>query len=213
MLIPFKQVIENYNIVPNGVIHVGASTGQEAQDYVDNGVKKMIWIEADESLMDKLSAHLSTISDTSVVINACVSDVDGNEVFFKIANNEGQSSSILNFEYHKVAHKEVFFVDSVPMTTFTLNTLLKEMEDIKDYNILNADIQGAELLMLKGATEILPNIDCLYLEVNEKELYKGCGLIHEIDDFVKQFGFQRVQTEWCGDFGWGDAVYIKNKTV
>ena len=209
MLIPFKKIIDKYGITPNGVIHVGGHWGEEANDYEENGVKKTIWIEADEESVNKMAENLSYVNETSLIINACVSDEDDKEITFNISNNEGQSSSILDLEYHKIAHEEVHYVSSVNMITKTLNTLLRDYEDIKDYTFLNADIQGAELLMLKGATEIIPNLECIYLEVNEKELYKGCGLVGEIDDFLKPFGFTRVETEWCGNFGWGDAIYLK----
>jgi hypothetical protein len=111
-------------------------------------------------------------------------------------------------EYHKIAHSEVHYVEKIAIKTKTLNTIFKDFK-LDGFTFLNADIQGAELLMLKGATEILPKLDYLYLEVNKKELYKGCAMIEEIDSFVAQYGFERVQTEWCGDFGWGDALYIK----
>lgn len=209
MLIPFIKIVEKYNIRPKGIIHVGGHWGEEARDYEECDVEKTIWIEADESAVQIMAEHLEEMNFMSTIINTCVGDVDGKEVTFNISNNDGQSSSILDLEYHKIAHQEVHYVDSVNMVTNTLNTLLKEYEDIKDYTFLNADIQGAELLMLKGATEIIPNLDCIYLEVNEKELYKGCGLVGEIDEFLKPFGFTRVETEWCGNFGWGDAVYLR----
>lgn len=210
MLIPFREVLETYNIKTKGVIHVGANFGQEAKDYYDNGVEDVIWIEANPKSMETLYSHLSQFPKQNplLVLNKCVSEKDGDEVTFNISNNEGQSSSFLDLEYHKIAHQEVFYTESITLTTTTLNTLFKDF-DLKGYKFLNADIQGAELLMLKGATNILPKLECLYLEVNEKELYKGCGLIGDIDDFVSQYGFKRVRTEWCGNFGWGDAVYIK----
>jgi FkbM family methyltransferase len=212
MLIPFSEVLETYNIKTKGVIHVGANFGQEAKDYYDNGVEDVVWIEANPKSMETLYSHLSQFPKQNplLVLNKCVSEKDGDEVTFNISNNEGQSSSFLDLEYHKIAHQEVFYTESITLTTTTLNTLFKDFE-LTDYKFLNADIQGAELLMLKGATEILPKLDCLYLEVNEKELYKGCGLIGDIDDFVSKYGFKRARTEWCGNFGWGDAVYIKNK--
>jgi FkbM family methyltransferase len=211
MLIPFSEVKRKYNINPTGVIHVGGHWGEEAKDYYDNGVTNTIWIEANPQSMERLIETVSAYPNFNpfLVLNACVSDVDGQEVVFNISNNEGQSSSFLDLEYHKIAHQEVSYIDSIRLKTTTLNTLFKDFKEIKDFTFLNADIQGAELLMLKGATEILPNIECLYLEVNEKELYKGCGLINEIDDFVSKYGFTRVETSWAGNFGWGDAVYLK----
>jgi hypothetical protein len=80
--------------------------------------------------------------------------------------------------------------------------------DFSNYNMLNMDIQGAELLALKGATNLLKTMDYLYLEVNTAHLYKECALINEIDEFVKKFGFMRVSTKMT-EFEWGDAFYIK----
>jgi hypothetical protein len=75
-------------------------------------------------------------------------------------------------------------------------------------NFWNFDIQGAELLALKGATDWLPYADALYLEVNEKELYKKCGLIGDIDAFLKPYHFKRVITD-ITPYGWGDALYVR----
>jgi FkbM family methyltransferase len=211
MLITLREIREKYGIAPKGIVHIGANYGQEAKDYNDNGVEDVIWIEANPKSMDILISNLMAFPNFNplYVLNACVSDKDDQDVQFHISNNEGQSSSILDLEYHKIAHQEVFYTETINLKTKTLNTLFKEF-DLSNFTFLNADIQGAELLMLKGATEVLKHFNCLYLEVNEKELYKGCGLIAEIDEFLKPFGFNRIQTEWCGDFGWGDAIYLKN---
>lgn len=79
---------------------------------------------------------------------------------------------------------------------------------LKKYNFWNFDIQGAELLALKGADKYIKNVDAIYLEVNEKELYKNCGLIHEIDAFLSNYGFTREIT-FMTPHGWGDALYVK----
>ncbi len=81
---------------------------------------------------------------------------------------------------------------------------------MKSLNFWNFDIQGAELMALKGAAESLQHVDALYLEVNEKELYVGCGLIDEIDAFLQVRQFKRVITEMTVH-GWGDALYVKEK--
>jgi FkbM family methyltransferase len=210
MLIKFKEIVEKYGIKPKGVIHVGGHYAEEAKDYIESGVVKSIWVEADPNHIDTMQQNIESAGfEDYSIYNECVSDKDGEKVRFNLSNNEGQSSSILDLEHHKIAHPEVQYVDFYDFETLTMDTMLKDVADIKDYTFLNADIQGAELLMLKGGTKILPNLECLYLEVNSKELYKGCGLVEEIDEFVKKYGFERVQTEWCGDFGWGDAIYIK----
>lgn len=79
--------------------------------------------------------------------------------------------------------------------------------DASKYNFWNFDIQGAELMALKGATQSIKYAKAIYLEVNEKELYKNCGLITEIDTFLLQYKFKRVLTN-ITIHGWGDALYI-----
>lgn len=78
------------------------------------------------------------------------------------------------------------------------------------YDFVNIDIQGAELMFLEGATMILPYVKCISVEVNYKELYRGCPLVSDIDSFLRRFNFLRVQTKWYGDTGCG-ILFISRK--
>ena len=49
--------------------------------------------------------------------------------------------------------------------------------------IWDFDIKGAELMALKFTTNYIHHAKAIYLKVNEAELYKGCGLIKDIDNF------------------------------
>jgi hypothetical protein len=64
-------------------------------------------------------------------------------------------------------------------------------------------------MALKGATQSIQYAKAIYLEVNEKELYKGCAIISEVDDFLGKNGFLRVATFREPFVGWGDALYIR----
>lgn len=210
MLISYEIIAKHCKSL-TGVIHIGGHWAEEANIYYTNGISKSVWIEADPSSFEVMKRNLQSYSDV-ICLNYCVSDQDDKEVIFNVSNNEGQSSSILELEYHKQAHPEVRYLSNISLTTKTVNSIVIDNKiDINSYNMLVADIQGAELLMLKGATDIIPFMEAIYLEVNKKELYKGCGLVEEIDEFLAQFAFFRVETEWCGDFGWGDALYVKHK--
>ena len=57
--------------------------------------------------------------------------------------------------------------------------------------------------------EYLNKVDYIYTEVNSDYVYKDCGLITEIDEYLKRFNFERVETEWAGECRWGDAFYIR----
>lgn len=137
--------------------------------------------------------------------NAIVSDVI-EKVKFNISNN-GQSSSMLEFGLHSIFHPYVHYINYFEAETQLLKNIICKY-DI-DYNFINLDIQGSELKALKGMEEYLYKVDYIYTEVNSDYVYKNCALISEIDDYLKKFGFERVETEWCGDNKWGDAFYIR----
>lgn len=209
MLIPFKTLKEKYGINPTGVLHIGASTGQELPDYYSNGIQRSVWIEADENTFIDLSINCLKYNNAKP-INACISDKDGQLVSFNISNNEGQSSSIFEFGTHAQVHPEVKFVGSRTLRTDRVDNLLtKHKLHIEDYTFLNIDLQGAELLALKGMGELLNKVQYAYIEVNKAELYKGCPLVEEIAEYMIFFGFELKDVVWAGNTNWGDAFFMR----
>jgi FkbM family methyltransferase len=220
MLIDFRQLFPKYGIKPTGVLHVGANVGEEAPVYLELGIKRQIWIEANPDLMRRLSLNLID-NPEAIALNWCVSDKQ-EEVIFHVSNNGSQSSSILELGTHLIAHPEVNYVKEIKMTAlpiwqiflahgysnpYSQPFITKEERDKLDF--LNIDLQGAELKALKGMGDLLHQFKWAYLEVNKEELYKGCALVEDIDFYLSSFGFKRVETKWCGNTGWGDALYIK----
>jgi len=210
MLIPYKKLIEKYSIRPTGVCHIGANTGQEAPDYYSNGVEQTVWFEADPELISPLTTQLQPYSNCAV-FNSCLSDTDGEEVILNIANNGGQSSSILQLDYHKIAHPEVHYTKEVVVKTHRLASIFTMHNlHIEDYPFVNIDIQGAELLALKGFGNLLHKVKYLYVEVNDANLYTGCPLFPELRDYLAEYGFYLREKVMSGNHGWGDAFFTKN---
>lgn len=208
MLIPFSELFAKYKIKPIGAFHCGASSGQEISEYYKNGIKNTVWIEALREVYAKLLINILPYKN-AIAINECVSDVNGKEVMFNVANNEGQSSSLLDFGTHTKEHPTVKFVNRVKMNTIRLDTLIEKYRlDMEKYDFLNIDLQGAELMALKGMGKYLDGFKFLYLECNQRELYVGCPMVEELDKYLKPYGFVRVETKWTGN-GWGDCLMIK----
>ncbi len=209
MLIDIKILTKKYNFTPSGILHVGAHKAEELACYKEIGVSKVAWVEANEELCELMRKNLSAEAD-NVVLNYLVSDVDDAEYDFKITNN-GESSSILELGTHEVKHPQVFVTDVKKLTSKTLSTIFLENElDFSNYDFLNLDIQGAELLALKGLGDNIKNFKYIYTEVNVDYLYKECALMGEIDEYLGGFGFSRADTYILERLGWGDAFYIKN---
>ena len=94
------------------------------------------------------------------------------------------------------------------MKTVRVDTLLKYF-NFENINFLNVDLQGAEHLAIEGMGDLIKNIDYALLEVNNRETYKGCMLIDDLDYFMMKRGFERVETgNWVADT-WTDALYIR----
>lgn len=208
MLIPFKELIQKYGISPTGVLHIGANSGQEVNDYYSNGITKTLWCEADPELISSLIGNLRNYSN-HLIFNDCISDKDGEEITFHIANNGGQSSSMLALGTHAVVHPEVVYTGSRGMRTRTIKTLFTTNKlKIEDYPFVNIDIQGAEMKALIGFKDLLTKVKYLYLEVNDSELYIGTTLFPELNTYLTELGFVLKEKVMSGNHGWGDAFYI-----
>jgi FkbM family methyltransferase len=193
--------IKKYGIIPRGIIHVGMHKAEEYPEYKKCGMDYILFIEANKEL-----AH-SWINndDNCYVVNAAVSD-KVEEVEFHITNN-GQSSSILELKDHSLVYPHIINVETVKMKTTTLDTILQKVAiDTFNWNIMNLDIQGAELKAMMGLTD-WSYIEAVMTEVNYREMYKGCPLISEIDKFLEGKGFKKVEEVDTG-CGWGDALYV-----
>ena len=202
MLISLHELFKKYNIIFKGILHVGAHECEEIKDYsIYIPHNKILWVEA---LEDKVNLCKSRYPNTFIE-NAVVSD-NVEIVKFNRSNN-GQSSSILELGLHKHFHPQVWYTNSYEVETKMLKNIINKY-DI-EYNFLNLDIQGAELKALKGMEEYLNNVDYIYTEVNSDYVYKDCALISEIDEYLSKFGLYRVETQWCENYNWGDAFYIR----
>ena len=209
MLIPFSTIVSKYPIdKTKSILHIGAHNCEERHDYKHEGFgdDKVIWLEGNKDIVTQINITNPEINIHQVL----VSNKDDEEVTFIITNN-GQSSSILELQEHLIEHPSIHEVNRYTTLTTTVDTFLKHIDIVSTkIDFVNIDIQGAELLALKGMINLLKHCRYLYLEVNTKHLYKDCALIDEIDEFLIGFNFQRTET-CMTKHGWGDALYVKNE--
>lgn len=207
MLIDINYLNDKYKMKIRGIMHIGAHNCEEMEKYNKIGVKKenIIWIEANPYIVQRMKQKDKEIR----IIHGLITDKNDDNMLFNVANN-GQSSSIYDFGTHSVNHPEVKYVGKIILKSKRMDRVYKENKIEKNFaNFLNIDIQGAELLALKGMGDLIKEYDYLYLEVNSEEVYKGCGLITEIDIYLEKYNFKRVETKWWGKAGWGDAFYVR----
>jgi FkbM family methyltransferase len=208
MLIKFREIVNKYG-TPKGIIHIGAHLMEERNDYTSHGLYNTIWVEANPKVYSNIE-FLNNEPNNERVFNYAISDEDNKLYEFNITNN-GQSSSILKLDKHKIHHPQIHVSEIINVNSKRMDTLLLENNiNIDNYDFLNIDIQGAELLALKGFGKLLNNIKYIYTEINTNTLYKDCALVSEIDEYLSKYGFIRVETSMT-DFEWGDALYVSER--
>jgi hypothetical protein len=72
-----------------------------------------------------------------------------------------------------------------------LDTIVKERNFPKP-DLIKMDVQGAELDIIKGATETLSTCNDLILELQKVEYNVGAPLRHDVIDYLKGIGFELV---------------------
>jgi len=206
MLIPMRKIVRKHKLRPRGVVHVGAHLAEEREAYEDAGAERVVWVEANPALLPELTARARGRMDTRV-LQALLTDRDGDTCTFHLASN-GQSSSMLEPALHRRYHPKITFTQEVALVSTTFRTLAaREGLDLALYDFLNLDIQGAELLALKGFGDLVRGFRAVYSEVNTGEVYRGCARLEELDAWLAGHGFRRVQTELTR-YEWGDALYL-----
>jgi len=194
-----------------GAIHVGANIGEERFWYKTCGFTKVLWFEPNKDIFPILKKNIKDFPN-QVAFNIGIHD-HLRKAMLHIANNRGQSSSLLDLGLHAQYHPDVKYIGDQEIKLTRLDYFLEDFDYVvADYNFLNVDVQGTELNVLLSMGDLLSNLDYIYLEVNTQEVYKDCALLSEIDDYLSMFSFIRIKIKMTKAY-WGDAFYIKERSL
>jgi FkbM family methyltransferase len=172
-----------------GVIHVGANLGQERATYAQHNLI-VLWIEPIPEIFERLKTGIAEYP-TQKALCGLITDVDDKECAFHVSNYEGVSSSILDFAEHKQLWPDISYERTIQLKGITLSSLLqREGIDAGQYDSLVLDTQGSELLVLKGAANILPGFRFIKCEASDFESYKGCCQLSDLESFLAQHRFR-----------------------
>ena len=189
------ETLDRFGVAPSRVLHVGAHEAEEADLYAQWGAD-VLWVEANPTLADRLKER-----GLNVVCGAAWSSAG--PLTLHLASN-GHSSSVYPMGSHTIRHPDVRTVGTVQVEGFRLDSLPFAPD------MLNLDVQGAELEALKGAVDLIDGVEWIYTEVSSEELYVGQSLVPELDGWLNGYGFVQVAAEWT-DRGWGDALYARQR--
>lgn len=205
--------LEGFLAAAQGIIHIGANRGQEADFYATKGLP-VIWIEPIPEVYKQLQSKIAPFLNQTAIC-ALITDSDDKTYQFKIASNNGASSSIFQFKDHETLYPNIHYTDSMEIRGIKLDTLIeKEKIEISLYDTLIMDTQGSELLVLKGAEKTLQSIRYIKLEVADFESYSDGVTLDEIEDFFKQTDFKKskqIKTDGLRKIGYYYEILFERR--
>jgi FkbM family methyltransferase len=149
------------------------------------------------------------------LVERAVSDVDGKVSFFAIDpertettwpdGNPGASSLLRasgKYPLERYVQREIG-VESTRLDTFL------DLRNVATVDLLWLDIQGAELMALRGAGERLRDVKLVHAEVEFLEIYSGQPLFGEVRRYLRDHGFLFVGFTAYGEFS-ADAVFVNS---
>lgn len=189
----------------DGVIHVGAHLGQEVEDYNNYNLNKILLFEPQQNIFNQLLVNTEGFDNISC-FNFALGSVNEKKIIYKSMENDGKSSSVLQPELHLTVQPDIKFDESEEIEIRRFDSL-----NLEALSLLTIDVQGLELEVIKGFGSKLNSVNYIFTEINTKYLYKNNALVSDIDEYLIEFGFERIYTNLDPFKYYGDALYIQKR--
>lgn len=102
--------------------------------------------------------------------------------------------------------------------TTSLDDFLEIEEEVDEIDILKLDIQGGELMALRGAEKTLRHkkVSLIYIEIMFVPHYEGGALFNELWDFLRDFKYSlfniyNLRMAKNGQLRYGDAIFVSDE--
>lgn len=144
-----------------------------------------------------------------------LSSEDNKEIeFYQNLEHPGGNSYYRENEQLSPMARQIYPEESkVKKITKTLDTLIRE-KSLPIPNLIKMDVQGAEMDILKGATETLKNPECraVILELQHKNYNEGAPSHKQVIEYMESIGFRNEpKGPFCGSIQNVDADYFFTK--
>jgi FkbM family methyltransferase len=183
------------------LLHVGAHLGQEDPLYTKAGIEPC-YVEANPNTFNQLTSKLRGRK----CWNRAAGEKEGRLPFYVYNPDECSSFFKRSVELNSI-YPHVKEVGQIGVRVSTVDSLMKEYG--KPFDIVVIDTQGAELSVLKGATEVLKTAKVVMCELYHEAFYAGSALSWDVDAYMAKHGFTKYWEAAGSSDCWGDAVYIR----
>lgn len=170
------------------ILHIGAGLGEQAETWLDAGVKRIVLVEPNPACGPALR-RLAAANPEVTVVQAALARYDG----------EGRLQ-MFSLPRHNSLRKPAGLIDLLPglrelgdvaVPTLTASSLLAESGDLSGKVAVILDAPGSELEILQGldSAGALERLTRLQMICNEEPLYHGAAGRPALQDLLEQAGF------------------------
>jgi len=170
------------------IFEVGSADGSDTVEFV-NEFGEDLEIHCFEPEPKNISIGVKRIPvRTGKLFRGVLSDIDGFVEFNRSrTDNEADlclSGSILPPKEHLNRWPSIIFDNKIKVKSTTMDHYC-HLNGVSHIDFIWADVQGAELQMVRGGVQILrENVRYLYTEYSNEELYKGQSTLAQILHFL-----------------------------
>jgi FkbM family methyltransferase len=188
------------------IIDAGAHKGRDTLEFIAQWPLCTVHaFEPVPALFEVLKTRTAEIKNVHVYPFA-LSEKMSIQTFYLSDHKKNAVSSLLEPDQIKQQLPAVQF-NHVNVQTITLDDWAIQC-NISTVDLIWLDVQGAELAVFKGATELLQSVKAIHCEVSLVERYKNQPLYPEIKAFLATRGFT-LQAEALYRQTWGNSLFIK----
>lgn len=180
------QYLTNLNIAPNVIYDIGACVLHWTRH------AKNIWPSAEIILFEAMEEARPFYGNHRNFVGV-LSDTDGKEIdFFCNPDAPGGNSYYRENEVFSPASAVLYSPDfKQKRITHTVDTI-RVKNNFPPPDFMKIDVQGAELDVLRGATETLKSVNNIVLELQHVEYNTGAPTKNEVVSYLNSVGFELV---------------------
>lgn len=215
MIEKFINIINDKN-KPYVIFDIGSRDCEQSIEFYKAFPNAKIYaFECNPNTLDLCEQNIIAYQDRITLIKGAVCDYDGSITFYPINQEktkttwkDGNPGASSLFKSNGKYTVENYVQDEITTTCHRLDTIM-DSHSIPRVDIIWMDLQGAELLALKGLGNKLSSVEYLHTEVSHKEMYTGQVMYKELNDYVIQNNFSILNN--LSLRGWQeDVIYKKN---
>ncbi len=180
---------------PISLVDVGSHVGDFAMSIRSQfGFSRALLVEPQPARCKGLASRFE--GNGVKVVELALSDRNGYEDL-QVLNWDDSSSLLPLLRNDSTIHwgVDLDLREKIRCRVRTLDDLLLNVAWREPIDLLKLDVQGAEMLVLRGAEATLPRTKMVFVEVSFRPLYEGSAVFAEVYAYLRGHGFRLLSME------------------